>query len=114
MTSEPVLRTTMTLWTVGEKRTASSGAAAGAVLIGWGVTAIGMLMLAFVFQTLANRKPELDNGVYAYAKAGFGNYLGFSSAWGYWISAWLGNVSYLVLLFGTLVFNDGSRRRRSR
>ncbi|PAT41359.1 arginine-ornithine antiporter [Vandammella animalimorsus] len=80
----------------------AAGAAAGAVLIGWGITAIGMLMLAFVFQTLANRKPELDNGVYAYAKAGFGNYLGFSSAWGYWISAWLGNVSYLVLLFGTL------------
>ncbi|RMX10791.1 arginine-ornithine antiporter [Vandammella animalimorsus] len=91
----------------------AAGAAAGAVLIGWGVTAIGMLMLAFVFQTLANRKPELDNGVYAYAKAGFGNYLGFSSAWGYWISAWLGNVSYLVLLFGTLgyffpVFGEGN------
>ncbi|MDO5073680.1 MAG: arginine-ornithine antiporter [Neisseria animaloris] len=80
----------------------ASGAAAGAILIGWGVTAIGMLMLAFVFQTLANRKPDLDNGVYAYAKAGFGDYLGFSSAWGYWISAWIGNVSYLVLLFGTL------------
>lgn len=80
----------------------ASGAAAGAVLIGWVITAIGMLALAFVFQTLANRKPELDNGVYAYAKAGFGNYLGFSSAWGYWISAWIGNVSYLVLLFGTI------------
>ena len=60
----------------------------GAVLIGWGITAIGMLTLAFVFQTLANRKPELDSGVYAYAKAGFGDYMGFSSAWGYWISAW--------------------------
>lgn len=80
----------------------ASGAGAGAVMIGWVITAIGMLALAFVFQTLANRKPELDNGVYAYAKAGFGNYLGFSSAWGYWISAWIGNVSYLVLLFGTL------------
>lgn len=80
----------------------ASGAAAGAILIGWGITAVGMLTLAFVFQTLANRKPDLDNGVYAYAKAGFGNYLGFSSAWGYWISAWIGNVSYLVLLFATL------------
>lgn len=91
----------------------ASGAAAGAILIGWGITAVGMLMLAFVFQTLANRKPELNNGVYAYAKAGFGNYLGFSSAWGYWISAWIGNVSYLVLLFGTLgyffpVFGEGN------
>ena len=80
----------------------AKSAGAGATLIGWAITAVGMLMLAFVFQTLANRKPELDNGVYAYAKAGFGNYLGFSSAWGYWISAWIGNVSYLVLLFGTL------------
>jgi amino acid transporter len=49
---------------------------AGAILIGWGITAIGMLTLAFVFQTLANRKPELDSGVYAYAKAGFGDYMG--------------------------------------
>ncbi|MFW2177280.1 MULTISPECIES: arginine-ornithine antiporter [unclassified Moraxella] len=80
----------------------ASGAGAGATLIGWAITAVGMLMLAFVFQNLALHKPELDNGVYAYAKAGFGNYLGFSSAWGYWISAWIGNVSYLVLLFGTL------------
>ncbi|AZF59807.1 arginine-ornithine antiporter [Pseudomonas sp. R11-23-07] len=77
-------------------------AGAGAVLIGWGITAVGMLTLAFVFQTLANRKPELDSGVYAYAKAGFGDYMGFSSAWGYWISAWMGNVGYFVLLFSTL------------
>ena len=74
----------------------------GAILIGWAITAIGMLTLAFVFQTLANRKPELDSGVYAYAKAGFGDYMGFSSAWGYWISAWMGNVGYFVLRFSTL------------
>ena len=74
----------------------------GAILIGWAITAIGMLTLAFVFQTLANRKPELDSGVYAYAKAGFGDYMGFSSAWGYWFSAWMGNVGYFVLLFSTL------------
>ncbi|ULJ60579.1 arginine-ornithine antiporter [Wielerella bovis] len=91
----------------------AEGAEAGAILIGWIITAIGMLCLAFVFQTLANRKPDLDAGVYAYAKAGFGHYLGFSSAWGYWISAWIGNVGYLVLLFGTLgyffpVFGEGN------
>jgi arginine:ornithine antiporter / lysine permease len=80
----------------------AASAGAGAVLIGWAITAVGMLALALVFQTLANRKPELDAGVYAYAKAGFGDYMGFSSAWGYWISAWIGNVSYFVLLFGTL------------
>ena len=80
----------------------AASADVGAVLIGWVITAVGMLTLAFVFQTLANRKPELDSGVYAYAKAGFGDYMGFSSAWGYWISAWMGNVGYFVLLFSTL------------
>ena len=41
----------------------ASGAEVGAILIGWAITAVGMLALAFVFQTLANRKPDLDNGV---------------------------------------------------
>ncbi|MBZ9663175.1 arginine-ornithine antiporter [Pseudomonas sp. LMG 31766] len=91
----------------------AASASAGATLIGWLITGVGMLTLAFVFQTLANRKPELDGGVYVYAKAGFGDYMGFSSAWGYWISAWIGNVSYMVLLFSTLgyffpVFGEGN------
>ena len=91
----------------------AASADVGAVLIGWIITAVGMLTLAFVFQTLANRKPDLDGGVYAYAKAGFGDYMGFSSAWGYWISAWLGNVGYFVLLFSTLgyffpIFGEGN------
>ncbi|WP_161867376.1 arginine-ornithine antiporter [Pseudomonas yangonensis] len=91
----------------------AASASAGATLVGWLITGVGMLTLAFVFQTLANRKPELDGGVYAYAKAGFGDYMGFSSAWGYWISAWIGNVSYMVLLFSTLgyffpVFGEGN------
>jgi arginine:ornithine antiporter/lysine permease len=91
----------------------AASAGVGAVLIGWAITAVGMLTLAFVFQTLANRKPDLDGGVYAYAKAGFGDYMGFSSAWGYWISAWLGIVGYFVLLFSTLgyffpIFGEGN------
>lgn len=77
-------------------------AAPGPLLIGWAITGVGMLMLAFVFQTLAQRKPEVDGGVYGYARAGFGNYVGFTSAFGYWASAWMGNVAYLVLLFATL------------
>ncbi len=91
----------------------AASAGAGAILIGWAITAVGMLTLAFVFQNLATRKPELDAGVYAYAKAGFGDYMGFSSAWGYWISAWIGNVSYFALLFSTLgyffpLFGEGN------
>ena len=71
-------------------------------LIAWVIAGTGMLMLAFVFQTLAVRKPELDAGVYAYAKAGFGEYLGFFSAFGYWASACIGNVTYWVLITSTL------------
>jgi arginine:ornithine antiporter/lysine permease len=71
-------------------------------LIAWGIAGAGMLMLAFVFQTLAVRKPDLDAGVYAYAKAGFGEFPGFFSAFGYWASACVGNVTYWVLIKSTL------------
>ena len=80
----------------------AASAAPGPLLIGWGITGLGMLMLAFVFQTLVSRKPDVDGGVYGYARAGFGDYVGFTSAWGYWVSAWVGNVGYLVLLASTL------------
>ena len=80
----------------------ASSAAPGPLFIGWGITGLGMLMLAFVFQTLVTRKPDVDGGVYGYARAGFGNYVGFTSAWGYWVSAWVGNVGYLVLMGSTL------------
>ncbi len=82
----------------------AKGASAGAVIIGWLITGIGMLALAFVYQGLSMRKPNLDAGPYAYARAGFGNFVGFNSAWGYWLSAWLGNVSYVVLIFGALSY----------
>ncbi|SEB26664.1 arginine:ornithine antiporter / lysine permease, partial [Variovorax sp. YR216] len=84
----------------------------GAV-IAWIVAGTGMYMLARVFQALAERKPDLDAGVFAYAKAGFGDYPGFLSAFGYWISSCIGNVSYWVLIKSTLgaffpVFGDGN------
>jgi arginine:ornithine antiporter / lysine permease len=71
-------------------------------LVAWTIAGSGMLMLALVFQNLANRKPDLDAGVYAYAKAGFGEFPGFFSAFGYWASACVGNVSYWVLIGSTL------------
>lgn len=80
----------------------AAGAGAGAILIGWTVTGIGMLLLVRVYQMLSLRKPELNNGVYAYARALSGEYVGFNSAWGYWVSAWIGNVGYLVAAFGAL------------
>lgn len=91
------------------------GAATGpfGAWIAWAIAGFGMLMLAFVFQTLSRRRPDLDAGIYAYAKAGFGNYLGFLAALGYWSAACLGNVSYFILIKSTLglffpIFGDGN------
>ncbi|MBU2702818.1 arginine:ornithine antiporter/lysine permease [Sporomusaceae bacterium BoRhaA] len=80
----------------------AKGAGVGAIIIGWLITGMGMVSLAFVYQNLSMRKPDLNGGVYSYAKAGFGDYMGFNSAWGYWLSALLGNVSYAVMMFGAL------------
>jgi arginine:ornithine antiporter / lysine permease len=82
-------------------------------IIAWIIAGTGMYMLARVFQLLAERKPNLDAGVFAYAKAGFGDYPGFLSAFGYWIGSCIGNVSYWVLIKSTLgaffpVFGDGN------
>jgi arginine:ornithine antiporter/lysine permease len=82
-------------------------------LIAWGIAGAGMYMLARVFQALAERKPDLDAGVYAYAKSGFGDYTDFLSALGYWVGSCLGNVSYWVLIKSTPggffpVFGDGN------
>jgi arginine:ornithine antiporter/lysine permease len=82
-------------------------------IIAWCIAAGGMYTLARVFQALAERKPDLDAGVYAYAKAGFGDYPGFLAVLGYWIGSCIGNVSYWVLIKATLgaffpVFGDGN------
>ena len=83
-------------------------------IIAWAIAGTGMYMLARVFQALAEKKPDIDSGVFAYAKAGFGDYMGFLSAFGYWLGSCLGNVFYWVLIGSTLgrffpeTFGDGS------
>lgn len=94
---------------------ATFGRATGGLgaIIAWCIAGGGMLTLALVFQTLAQRKPELDSGVFIYAKEGFGDYTGFASALGFWAGTCIGNVSYFVLIKSTLgaffpVFGDGN------
>lgn len=92
---------------------AASGAHAGAILIGWAICGVGMLGLTMSFFGLNKVRPDLTNGIYSYAREGFGEFLGFSTAWGYWISALLCNVSYATLLFGAIgyffpAFGDGN------
>jgi len=82
-------------------------------IIAWCIAGGGMLTLALVFQNLATRKPHLDSGIFIYAKEGFGSYLGFTSALGFWAGTCIGNVSYFVLIKSTLgtffpAFGDGN------
>lgn len=82
-------------------------------IVAWMIAGTGMLMLAFVFQSLAMRKPDLDAGIFAYARAGFGDYLGFAAAFGFWAGTCLGNTTYFVLIKSTLgavipMFGDGN------
>lgn len=82
-------------------------------LLAWLIAGTGMLMLAFVFQSLSRTRPELDAGIYAYARAGFGNYAGMLSAVGYWLGCCLADVACLILIKATLgqffpLFGDGT------
>ena len=92
---------------------ARNGSGTLAVLIGWMIAGIGMYGLAMCFNRLSIVRPELKSGIFAYAREGFGEYIGFNSAWGYWISAILSQVSFATLLFAALgqffsIFGDGN------
>lgn len=92
---------------------AKNGAGTLAVLLGWTITGIGMFCLAMCFNRLSVVRPALKSGIFAYAHEGFGEYIGFNSAWGYWISAILSQVSFATLLFAALgqffpIFGDGN------
>lgn len=80
----------------------AEGAGAGAILIAWAVTLFGMFMLTRIFQYLSIRFYKINEGLYGYVREGFGDYIGFNAAWGYWISAWMSCTSYLVILFSAL------------
>ncbi|MCI3204890.1 MULTISPECIES: basic amino acid/polyamine antiporter [Pandoraea] len=85
---------------------------AGAI-VSWCIAGGGMYLLARIIQYLAEIRPDLDSGIFAYARDGFGDYAGFISAFGYWMAGCFGNVSYWVLIKSTLgtfipVFGDGN------
>ena len=68
---------------------AALGAHTGSVLVGWAICGVGMFCLMMCFFGLNKVRPDLTNGIYSYAKEGFGEFVGFNSAWGYWLSALL-------------------------
>jgi len=64
-------------------------------LVAMGLATVGAVALALMFAVMSRRLPAAG-GPYAYARSAFGNGLGFSNAWSYWITAWAGNAAIVV------------------
>lgn len=80
----------------------AAGASAGAVLLAWVITGVGMYFIANTFSVLSRVKPDLTSGIYMYARDGFGPYVGFTIGWGYWLCQIFGNVGYAVITMDAL------------
>lgn len=76
-------------------------ASPGSALIAWGIVGVGFMMLALSLANLGAKRPDL-HGIFQYAEEGFGPFAGFISGWGYWLSAWLGNVAFATMMMSTL------------
>ena len=71
-------------------------------LLGWLFTAAGAMVLAKIFSNMSRIFPGLSGGPYAYSKAGFGDFIGFLVAWGYWISIWVSNAALITAIISAL------------
>jgi APA family basic amino acid/polyamine antiporter len=70
-------------------------------MIGWGITVLGMTVLARVFARLAREFPAAD-GPYAYIEATSGRVAAFVSIWCYWASLWITNAAIAIGVVGYL------------
>lgn len=73
-------------------------------LLGWIFTAIGAMILAKIFGNFSKIIVNKSGGPYTYSKEGFGDFIGFLVAWGYWISIWVSNAALALTIVGALSF----------
>ena len=73
-------------------------------LLGWVFTASGALILAKIFSNFSKIIVNKSGGPYLYSKQGFGDFIGFLVAWGYWISTWISNAAIAIAIIGGLSF----------
>ena len=73
-------------------------------LLGWLFTATGALILAKIFSNFSKIIVSKSGGPYVYSKAGFGDFLGFLVAWGYWIACWVSNGAIAIAILGAASF----------
>jgi APA family basic amino acid/polyamine antiporter len=72
--------------------------------LGWIFTAAGAIILAKIFGNFSKIIVNESGGPYTYSKAGFGDFIGFLVAWGYWISIWISNAALAITIVGALSF----------
>lgn len=72
--------------------------------LGWIFTALGALILAKIFGNFSKIIVNKSGGPYTYSRAGFGDFIGFLVAWGYWISIWVSNAALTITIVGALSF----------
>lgn len=88
--------------------------AIGPIIIAWIIAGIGVYFIANSFRLLSDARPDLQAGVYMYAQEGFGSFIGFNVAWGYWLMTAFGNVAFAVILMDAFdeffpgVFTNGN------
>ncbi|MGH2640375.1 MAG: amino acid permease, partial [Actinomycetota bacterium] len=70
-------------------------------LLAWVVTGVGAMLLAGIFASLGRAYPK-TGGPYVYVRRAFGDFMGFQTAWGYWIAAWVGNAAIATAFVGAL------------
>jgi APA family basic amino acid/polyamine antiporter len=70
-------------------------------MLGWGVTVLGMTMLARVFAQLAREFPAAD-GPYSYIEQTTGKLAAYIAIWCYWVSCWITNAALAIGLVGYL------------
>lgn len=80
---------------------ALAGTAGPVSVVAWLFTGIGAMLLALVFATLGRAYPK-TGGPYVYARKAFGDFIGFQTAWSYWINAWVGNAAIAIAFAGYL------------
>ena len=73
-------------------------------ILAWIFTSIGAILLALVFCNMSRLVPNVDGGPYIYVRKGLGNFMGFQSGFGYWVSLWAGNCAIAIAMVGYLRF----------
>lgn len=73
-------------------------------LIGWLISAFGAIVLAIIFSSLSKIISDKSGGPYIYSKNGFGDFIGFLVAWGYWVCTWIGNGAIVISIIGASGF----------